>query len=196
MAGAKKQNSFARKLLKLLAVSGTVLIAASNPYFGLSLIKGIQREIARKKWRQFYNDLYRLKRQKRLNVLQKPDGAYEVTITNLGSKIAKTYELDDLQIKRPDQWDGFWRFIAFDIPSKNPKSKLARRSLLKKLKELGFIMVQRSLWVHPFECRGELAVIAKAFEIEPYVHFFVAHDFDKDLDLRGKFQRYSSLNLD
>jgi DNA-binding transcriptional regulator PaaX len=195
MAGIKRQKSFARKLLKLIAISGAVLVAASSPYFGLNLIGGIQKEIARKKWRQFYNDLYRLKRQKRLNVLQKPNGAYEVTITNLGSKIAKTYELDDLKIKKPDQWDGFWRFIAFDIPSKNPKSKLARHSLLKKLKELDFIMVQRSLWAHPYECREELGVIAKAFEVEPYVRFFVAHDFDKSWELRDKFQKQNSLGV-
>ncbi|MEK7154062.1 MAG: hypothetical protein AAB792_00700 [Patescibacteria group bacterium] len=196
MAGIKRQKSFARKLLKLIAVSGAVLVAASSPYFGLNLIGGIQKEVTRKKWRQFYNDLYRLKKQRRINVLQNPDGAYEVTITSLGTRIAKTYELDGLEIKKPEHWDGFWRFIAFDIPSKNPKSKLARHSLLKKLKELGFIMVQRSLWVHPFECREELAIIVKAFEIEPYAHFFVAHDFDKDPELRVKFQKYSSLNLD
>jgi DNA-binding transcriptional regulator PaaX len=110
--------------------------------------------------------------------------------------VAARYWLDDLEIKKPEQWDGFWRFIAFDIPSKNPKSKLARYSLLKKLKELGFIMVQRSLWVHPYECREELAVIAKAFEVEPYIHFFVAHDFDKDFELRRKFKKYNRLETE
>jgi len=192
MAMASKQNSFARKLLKLLAFSGAVIIAASSPYFGLGLARGIQKEIARKKWRQFYNDLYRLRRQKRINVVQKPNGSYEVTITSLGSKMAKTYELDDLQIKKPEQWDGFWRFIAFDIPSKNPKSKLARQCLINKLRDVGFVMVQKSLWVHPYECREELAVIARAFEVEPYVYFFVAHDFDKDYKLREKFGKPGS----
>jgi DNA-binding transcriptional regulator PaaX len=129
-------------------------------------------------------------------VSQKANGSYEVTLTNLGSKVAARYWLDDLEIKKPEQWDGFWRFIAFDIPSKNPKSKLARYSLLKKLKELGFIMVQRSLWVHPYECREELAVIAKAFEVEPYIHFFVAHDFDKDFELRRKFKKYNRLETE
>ena len=195
MAMTSKQNSFARKLLKLLALSGTVLIAASSPYFGLGLVRGIQKEIDRKKWRQFYNDLYRLRRQKRINAVQKSNGSYEVTITSLGSKMAKTYELDDLQIKKPDRWDGFWRFIAFDIPSKNPKSKLVRNTLLSKLKELGFIMVQKSLWAHPYECREELAVITRAFEVEPYVHFFVAHDFDKDYKLRDKFRKLNKLEL-
>jgi DNA-binding transcriptional regulator PaaX len=187
MAGVKKQNSLARKLLKALAVSASILIAASNPYFGLSFLKGIEKEFNRKKWRQFYRSLQRLKNRKQIVVLQRPDGSFEVTLTNLGKRVAERYLLDDLKIKKPERWDGFWRFFAFDIPSRNPKNKLARDSLLKKLKELGFVMVQKSLWAHPYECRKELAVIAKAFEIEPYVHFFVAHDFDKDYKLRKKF---------
>ena len=169
-----------------------VLIAATSPYFGIGLIKGIKYELRRKKWRQFYNDLYRLKRQKRISVNQNPDGSYAVTITQIGKDWVGKYDLDTLEIKKPEEWDGFWRFFTFDIPA---KKKAARYALLNKLKELGFIMVQRSLWAHPYECREELAVIAKAFEVEPHVHFFVAHDFDQDWRLRDLFKRYNGVTL-
>ena len=193
MGKVKYKESFSYKLLKTLALGGSILIAASSPYFGLKILQGIGQESSRKSWRQFYNELYRLRRQKRINVSQNPDGSYNVIISNLGKKLVEKHELDDLEIKRPERWDGFWRFLSFDIPS---NKKLARYSLLNKLKELGFIMAQNSLWAHPFECRKELAVIAHAFEVQSHVCFFVAHEADNDSWLREKFEKRNRMILE
>ena len=175
-----------------LAIGGSTILAASNPYFGIKAIGAIRRELDKKNWRKFYKELDRLRNKKRISVSQNPNGSYNVEITNLGKNLVNRYNLDELTVKKPDQWDGFWRFCSFDIPG--PK-KHARQALLSKLKELGFIMAQKSLWTHPFECREELAVIAKAFEVEPYIHFFVAHDLDKDLLLRKKFTSKTGIYL-
>lgn len=190
-----KQNSFARNLLKALATSGMILVAATNPYFGFKLARGINRELSRKKWRQFYNDLYKQRGRGWIDILQRPDGSYEVTLTAAGTKIIKKFQLDDLKIKKPERWDGSWRMVAFDIPSKNPKSKLARNALLSKLKELGFVMVQKSLWTHPYECRDEIMVIAEAFEVKPYIHFFVARELEREKEIREKFEKFSESKL-
>jgi len=192
MGKKRFKESFSYKFLKVLALSGSVIVAASSPYFGLNLLRGLGQESKQKSWRQFYNELYRLRRRKRINVSQNPDGSYTVSINALGKKVVEKYDFDDLGIKRPEQWDGFWRFLSFDIPA---RKKLARYSLLNKLKELGFIMVQNSLWVHPFECRKELAVIAKAFEVEPYVRLFVAHETDRDWWLRREFKKRNNIDL-
>lgn len=167
-------------------------MAASSPYFGIRAVGAIKRDLDKKKWKEFYKELNRLRYKKRINVLQNLDGSYNVEITNLGKNLVSRYNLDELTIKQPDQWDGFWRFCSFDIPG--PK-KQARHALLSKLKELGFVMAQKSLWTHPFECREELAVITKAFEVEPFVHFFVAHDLDKDQLLRKKFADKTEIYL-
>ena len=192
MVEFKNKNSFPRQLLKALAISGAVVLASGNPYFGLNITGALRKQLDRKKWREFYKELYTLKYRKRINVSQNQDGGYNVEITNLGKKLVAKYNLDDLVIKQPDQWDGFWRFCSFDIPG--PK-KQARQALLSKLKELGFVMAQKSLWVHPFECREELAIIANAYKVEPYIHFFVAHDLDKDLLFRKKFSEKSGIYL-
>ncbi len=193
MGKKKFRESFSYKLLRALVLGGSVIVAATNPYFGLNILRGIKQELKQKSWRQFYNELYRLRSRKRINVSQNPDGSYVVAVSTLGKKVVEKYILDDLEIKKPEQWDGFWRFLSFDIPS---IKKLARYSLLNKLKELGFIMVQNSLWAHPYECRKELAVIAKAFEVEPYVHFFVAHDADKDRWLKEEFRKRNKIALE
>lgn len=188
----KVKESFSFKLLSALAIGGVTILAASSPYFGIGAISAIRKDLNKKKWREFYKELNRLRHKKRINVSQNSDGSYNVEITNLGKNLVGKYNLDDLIIKQPEQWDGFWRFCSFDIPG---VKKQARQALLSKLKELGFIMAQKSLWVHPFECREELAVIAKAFEVEPYIHFFVAHDLDKDTLFRKKFADKTGIHL-
>jgi len=192
MARIKLKESFSYKLLRVLAMSGSVVLASTNSYFGLNVAGAFKKELDRKKWGEFHREMNKLKIKKRINVSENSDGSYNVEITNLGKNLVAKYNLDDLIIKKPEQWDGFWRFCSFDIPG--PK-KQARQALLSKLKELGFIMAQKSLWTHPFECREELAVIAKAFEVEPYIHFFVAHDLDKDLFLRKKFTSKTGIPL-
>ena len=192
MARKKFKESFSYKLLKALAMGGSIVLASSNPYFGLKIGEAFKRELSRKKWGEFHKEINKLKRKKRINVSQNSDGSYNVEITNLGKNLVAKYNLDDLVVKQPDQWDGFWRFCSFDIPG---VKKQARQALLSKLKELDFIMAQKSLWTHPFECREELAVIAKAFEVKPYIHFFVAHDLDKDGFFRRKFSEKSGIYL-
>lgn len=187
MSRVKTVKSFSYKLLKIVALSGAVVVAASNPYFGLRIRGAFQQELKRKKWKEFYRAINSLRWKKRLNVTQNSDGTYTLEITQMGKNTVEKYDLDNLKIEKPDQWDGGWRVISFDIPS---NKKVARQALLTKLKELGFIMLQKSIWIHPFECRKELAVVAKAFEIEPYVYCFIAWEFsgEKNYKLRKKFE--------
>ena len=190
----KSKESFSHKLLKAGAISSVLVIAATNPYFVLKAIGASRKDLERKKWWEYKKAINNLKRQKRLNVSQNPDGSYTLEITQVGKKVIEKYDLDSLKIEKPDQWDGGWRVLSFDIP-KNKKN--ARQALLSKIKELGFLMLQKSVWVHPFECRKELAVISKAFEVEPYIYSFVAYEFenDKEYKLRKTFESRSGLNL-
>ena len=195
MARRKFRDTLSYKILKALAISGAVVIAASSPYFGLNAGRAFRRELDKKKWREFYRHLNSLKNKKRINVSQNPDGSYNVAISTFGKDLITRYSLDEISIKKPDKWDGGWRFCAFDISSK--ANKYARHALVDKLKELGFVMVQKSLWAHPFECREELSVIARAFEIERYVCSFIAYemDTDKERELKRKFYSQTGVFL-
>lgn len=194
MIRKRTKDSFSHKLLKAIALSGTVIVAASSPYFGIRIAGAIQKEINRKKWREFYKAIYQLKNKNRLKVSQNNDGTFTLEITNLGKNIVKKYDLDNLCIKRPREWDGAWRIFAFDIPG---NKKLVRQSLLSKLKELGFVMLQKSVWTHPFECREELAIITKAFGVENYVCSFIAYELDNEKanKLKKKFEELNAIKL-
>lgn len=69
-----------------------------------------------------------------------------IQLTNKGQeKISRKFPIDKMQNKK---WDGKWRAVIFDIEEKRRKSRDLFR---KKLKELGFGMIQESVWVSPYD---------------------------------------------
>lgn len=58
-------------------------------------------------------------------------------------------EIEELTINNPRTWDKKWRMVMFDIPTRRQES---RYLLTSQLRRLGFVMIQRSFWVHPHPC--------------------------------------------
>jgi len=83
-----------------------------------------------------------------------------ISLTEEGKKKAGRFQIDSLQIQTPKRWDGKWRIVLFDIEnSKNIK----RNALRGKLKELGFYLYQKSVWIHPYKCDDEIKLLKDFF---------------------------------
>ena len=57
----------------------------------------------------------------------------------------------------------------------------------RKLKEMGFLMIQKSIWVNPYDCMNEIAYLRNIFEIEPYVKIVLADALEGDYKIRKHF---------
>ncbi len=196
MPRVPRKKSFYHQLLKVLAVSGAiggvVVLASINPYFGIKAVGVIRKELKRRKWREINQCLVRFKKQGLAGVEQNSDGTFSVSITRAGQIELARYDLDTISINTQRGWDGVWRIFLFDIPV---RKKAERAALLAKLKELGFVMVQRSVWAHPYPCRNELAIIAKAFEVEQYIRFHEAYGMSHESKIRGDFEKRNGIKL-
>lgn len=76
------------------------------------------------------------------------NGQAKLRISSIGKKkLSRDFPFLNLQNQK---WDGKWRIVTFDIPI---KKRNLRDNLRRKLKELGFGMLQQSIWVsaHPIE---------------------------------------------
>ena len=102
-----------------------------------------------------------------------------------GKKRALTYNLGTMHIAIPEKWDGSWRVVLFDIPEEN---RDARDSLRTRLLNLGFFELQRSVLVHPFECRDEVEFLIELGDIRPYVRYMRAHHIDNEPHLKRFFR--------
>ena len=89
-------------------------------------------------------------------------------------------------MKIPDQasWDGKWRILMFDIPESKRES---RDSLTNKLRNLGFIQFQKSVWVYPYPCAEEIDFVTEYFSIAENVNLITVR-IENDKPLRKEFK--------
>jgi DNA-binding transcriptional regulator PaaX len=114
-------------------------------------------------------------------------GNYEhgLQLTEKGKERAQRIEIDQLDIKRPKRWDKKWRIVLYDVPE---HKKAGRDTLTRKLRELDFYQLQKSVWVCPFECRKEIESVGAVYEIDEYITYLETNFIDKQEILREKFK--------
>ncbi|MCL5435661.1 MAG: hypothetical protein M1275_01105 [Patescibacteria group bacterium] len=181
----KKSMSRERGLgLKILRVVGLgILLGAVSiiaPQFPYATLQAALKKKFGKNYSsaRLINSTNYLKRKK---FIAYSNGNY--TITPMGRKWLTRAEALELKIPRQN-WDGRWRLVSFDIPE---AQKTARHLFSRKLKKLGFYNFQRSLFLIPYPCEKELAILTNSFKIAPHVHIFTADHFANDKKLRKIF---------
>lgn len=160
----KKQGKIiAKKFLKGLLITGAVCISATSPYFLTNLIRAFFRQGFREleaRERKMLSDMFTYFSQRGMINIRKRGRQIYISLTKEGKKLAHKYQIDDLKIAAPKVWDGQWHILIFDIPE---DSRIKREALRGKLKELGFSMLQKSAWVHPFPCEREVGILRTFF---------------------------------
>jgi len=128
-----------------------------------------------------------LKRQKLVEIIKDDNGKVSVRLTTNGKNRVKEFSIDTVFIKKPKKWDGKWRILIFDIPTKPKIYNLAREALRNKIKDLEFFQMQKSVWVYPYECEDELLFIAEAFEVQKYIEILTVEKLLHEMELKRAF---------
>lgn len=164
------RGEIAKGVLLGLAAGGFVAVSLVLPNFPQFL----------KFFKNNNNNQYRVKRavhslkNKKLVKVYLKDGQEVMEITENGKKKVLLYKLDELKIKRDKKWDGFWRVAAFDIPEKHRKARMA---LSRKMKEMGLLSLQKSLFISPFDFLNEIDFIGEVFSVRKYILYFTIKNF-------------------
>ncbi len=177
----------------VIVSTSQILMYLADYQFGVLEIFD-SRKIYRKIFKDYWNwreinrenlaqKIYYLKVKKLIKVYRQDKEKY-LELTPKGLEKLKDIAIDDLEIKRPKIWDKKWRIVIFDIPN---NKKLSRDVLRGKLRNLGFILLQESVFIHPFECKKEINFITNNYFIQPYVKYILADILDGDGDLINKF---------
>jgi DNA-binding transcriptional regulator PaaX len=74
-----------------------------------------------------------------------------------------------------EKWDGKWRVVIWDIPEKR---RSARDVLRFKLKQLGFIRWQRSVWISKKNCTKLLRDYIKSVGISDWVKVIESNNIE------------------
>lgn len=85
-------------------------------------------------------------------------------LTGKGLKaLVRDYPIFNLKNQK---WDSKWRMVFYDIPD---KKKSSRDGLKSKLKELGFGMIQESIYISPYDIAQDLAEFIEAQNLSEFV---------------------------
>ena len=117
-------------------------------------------------------------------VVERHDGISYVRLTEKGERFAALMHEGKLAPKKPKRWDGKWRLLIFDIPERR---RGVRTNIRKTLVMLGFVRLQDSVWVYPYDCEDYITILKADFKIGKDVLYIIADQVEYDAPLRAHF---------
>ncbi|KKQ36885.1 MAG: Transcriptional regulator, PaaX family [Candidatus Levybacteria bacterium GW2011_GWB1_37_8] len=119
------------------------------------------------------------------------DGKIYLRITSDGKKeIKRDFPMLSLQNKK---WDKRWRIVMFDVAEAN---KQVRERLRDKLKELGFGMLQESVFISPHDLLRDFSEFAEGAGLKNYLYVLETHKLivGNDCEFANKIWKLDELN--
>ena len=89
-----------------------------------------------------------------------------------------------LEKTKPPCWDQRWRVLIFDIPE---YQRAQRGQLRKMLIRIGFICLQRSVWIYPYDCEDVITLVKADMKIGKRVLYMIVDELEYDKSAREAF---------
>ncbi len=84
----------------------------------------------------------------------------------------------------PKRWDKKWRVVVFDIPERR---KGLRARLKAALQHVGYVRLQNSVWVFPYDNEDFVALLKADFKLGDDVRYMIVETIERDEALRTQF---------
>jgi len=186
----KYKNKELRELV-LTALGVTVLIGGImvTPTFPIVMgsIISLIKEFRKKEVpvAKIIRVLKNLESKEIISLSVKDDEIY-VTLKNWLTPSTVKYSLKGiLELKkRKKQWNGKWFLAMFDVPEIQRNKRIYLR---KFLKYIGFYAYQKSVYIFPYECEKEIALIKKVVESAKYMSYIIAEKIENEQSARKYF---------
>lgn len=179
----KKLGAVQQRLL-LLLVAGAALSVTRSPRQYYRLVGRFGREWKNIKKSSVERSVASLYKSKMIDLRLQKDGTWKMELSDHGKRRALYYKLEMMKIRKPKRWDKKWRIIIFDIPEKQRGARDAFRAWIKRL---GFLELQKSVFILPYDCQDEFDFIVEFLGIRKYVRFILAKEIDNEAHLKKKF---------
>lgn len=83
------------------------------------------------------------------------------------------------------KWDQKWRVVIFDV-WENTREK--RDALRYEIKNFGFIQLQRSVWIYPYECADFIELLKMNLSFGKNIRYMIVEKLDHDDKLKKYFK--------
>ncbi len=179
-----KRKNIKKAILSTIAVAGLLSVALVAPN-ALQVLKlfNISPE---DKWKK-YNTSRSLRKLIENGFISwvKKDGRSFITLTPKGKEELKKIEFNDYQFKKPKKWDGKWRVLIFDIKEER---KMIRDKVRNTLVRVGFMRLQDSVWVYPYDCEDFVNLMKADFKVGWDLLYLIVDSLEGDKRLKSYFE--------
>jgi len=170
----QKLKSTAEVILTILGIAGLVAVSVIAPNV-LQIMKGLSNsgeyrqrfsksQIENKK--QLISSISSLKHRGYIRIEQKKSGLL-LYLTEKGKKRLNKINWNNYRVGQKGKWNGHWWLVLADVPS--AEFRYNEDAFRKKLKQMGFYRLQKSVWMYPFDPRAEIDYVSQYFDIGKYV---------------------------
>jgi len=175
---SEKEKEFIKEIGRFLlgfTITGTLLLIVAVAPNSIKLAELFIKKNPKYKNRD--EDVRKVFKKMFINKIIQPvekNGRDYVEITDKGKRELVEFDIDTVKIKK-QEWDNKFRVVIFDVPE---VKKIAREVLRGKLKEIGFVKIQKSVWASPYECEKEILFITSMYGVEKFVNYMVVEKAD------------------
>lgn len=108
-------------------------------------------------------------------------------LTEKGEAKLRQLELHDYKFEGPKKWDKKWRVLIFDIKEER---KATREKVRRTLSVIGFIRLQDSVWIYPYDCEDLITLLKADFKIGRDLLYLIVDTIENDKSLKQRFGLY------
>lgn len=112
------------------------------------------------------------------------DGRRYARITEKGKRMLELATQKIAGTKKR-KWDRRWRVVIFDIPERR---RGVRIQLRRFMQEYGFVRLQDSVWIYPYDCEDLIALAKANLRIGADVLYMIVERLERDAHLRKHFE--------
>lgn len=124
----------------------------------------------------------KLRDMERQKYIVRRDGKYHPA--SRGKRMLSENEIWELKISASTRWNRKWYIVLFDIPTRKKK----QRDILRlRMKELGLMLYQDSVWIYPYPVETVISKIAHFYYIAEYVSFSTTEKITGEKRLKKHF---------
>ncbi len=153
---------------------------------GVNFLKTLTSEDKKSRRKKVRNVIRRLEKRDIID-LKEENGQVYVYLKNKNHPKVIGYSIKALLDfkKKKKTWDGRWFIVFFDVP----EAQRNKRDYLRKfLKRIGFYPYQQSVYIFPYECEKEVALIKKITESGKYLKYIIAEKIEEEEKIKTFFK--------
>lgn len=180
----RKKENIQKAVLAAVAITGTLAVGMLAPNIFLAL-PGIMGKRRYKLAFQARTAASRLAIKGYVRFVEK-NGKKRMEITDAGRRaVALESAKVALAAKRGKRWDKRWRLVMFDIPHHRRRD---RDYLREVVRACGFLRLQDSVWVFPYDCEDLVTLLKADMKIGKDVLYAIVETLENDEWIKKHFE--------